>query len=212
MWVSHETIYTSLFVQARGALRAELTANLRTGRVRRRPQRRVLFPAQRIKDKVLIGQRPAEVADRIVAGHWEGDLIVGRGNKSYVGTLVERTTRYVMLLHLPTGGGAEQLLAALTAKMATLPPVLRRSLTWDQGIEMLHHARFTAGTGVPVYFCEPRSPWQRGSNENTNGLLRQYLPRGSDLTLHTAADLDAIADELNNRPDKSSAGKHHRRL
>jgi IS30 family transposase len=150
MRISHETIYTSLFVQVRGALRAELTANLRTGRVRRRPQRRVLFPPQRIKDKVMIDQRPAEVADRIIAGHWEGDTIVGRGNKSYVGTRVERTTRYVMLLHLPTGGGADQLLAALTAKMATLPPELRRSLTWDQGIEMLHHARFTAATGIPV--------------------------------------------------------------
>jgi IS30 family transposase len=200
MRVSHETIYTSLFVQARDALRAELTANLRTGRVRRRPQRRVLFPPQRIRDKVMISQRPVEVADRVVAGHWEGDLIVGKHNQSYIGTLVERSTRLVVLLHLPSGPSDDQVIAALAAKIAPLPATLRRSVTWDQGIEMVNHTRFTRDTGVPIYFAEARSPWQRGSNENTNGLLRQYLPKGTDLGLHSQRDLDAIAQALNDRP------------
>jgi transposase, IS30 family len=200
MRVSHETIYTSLFVQARGALRAELTANLRTRRVRRRPRWWVLFPPQRIRDKVMISQRPVEVADRLVAGHWEGDLIVGKHNKSYIGTLVERSTRFVVLLHLPGGPSDDQVLAALAAKIAPLPATLRRSVTWDQGIEMVNHHRFTHDTGVPVYFAEARSPWQRGSNENSNGLLRQYLPKGTDLGLHSERDLDAIAQALNDRP------------
>jgi transposase, IS30 family len=200
MRVSHETIYTSLFVQARGALRGELTVYLRTRRVRRRPQRRVLFPPQRIRDKVMISQRPPEVADRVVAGHWEGDLIVGKANKSFVGTLVERSTRFVVLLHLPSGPSDDQVIAALAAKIAPLPASLRRSVTWDQGIEMVNHARFTRDTGVPVYFAEARSPWQRGCNENTNGLLRQYLPKGTDLRLHSEGDLDAIAQALNDRP------------
>jgi IS30 family transposase len=200
MRVSHETIYSSLFVQARGALRGELTACLRTRRVRRRPQRRVLFPPQRIRDKVMISQRPIEVAERVVAGHWEGDLIVGKANQSYVGTLVERTTRLVVLLHLPNGPSDDQVIAALAAKLERLPTELCRSVTWDQGIEMVNHTRFTYDTGVPVYFAEARSPWQRGSNENTNGLLRQYLPKGTDLRLHSESDLDAIAQALNDRP------------
>jgi transposase, IS30 family len=200
MRVSHETIYTSLFVQARGVLRAELTGCLRTGRVRRRPQRRLLFPPQRIRDKVMISQRPVEVADRVVAGHWEGDLIVGKHNQSFVGTLVERSTRLVVLLHLPSGPSDDQVIAALAAKIAPLPAQLRRSVTWDQGIEMVNHTRFTRDTGVPIYFAEARSPWQRGSNENTNGLLRQYLPKGTDLRLHSERDLDAIAQALNDRP------------
>jgi transposase, IS30 family len=207
MRVSHETIYTSLFVQARGALRAELTGCLRTGRVRRRPQRRVLFPPQRIRDKVMISHRPVEVTDRVVAGHWEGDLIVGKANQSYVGTLVERTTRLVVLLHLPSGPSDDQVIAALVAKIAPLPATLRRSVTWDQGIEMVNHRRFTRDTGVPVYFAEARSPWQRGSNENTNGLLRQYLPKGTDLGLHSERDLDAIAQALNDRPRQTLGWK-----
>jgi transposase, IS30 family len=207
MRVSHETIYTSLFVQARGALRAELTACLRTGRVRRRPQRRLLFPPQRIRDKVMISQRPVEAADRAVAGHWEGDLIVGKHNKSFVGTLVERSTRLVVLLHLPAGPSNDQVIAALAAKIAPLPAHLRRSVTWDQGIEMINHTRFTRDTGVPIYFAEARSPWQRGSNENTNGLLRQYLPKGTDLRLHSGSDLDAIAQALNNRPRQTLGWK-----
>jgi IS30 family transposase len=207
MRVSHETIYTSLFVQARGALRAELTACLRTGRVRRRPQRRVLFPPQRIRDKVMISERPLEVADRATPGHWEGDLIVGKANQSYVGTLVERATRYVMLLHLPAGPSNDQVIAALAARLGRLPAGLRRSVTWDQGIEMANHLRFSRETGVPVYFAEARSPWQRGSNENTNGLLRQYLPKGSDLRVHSEVDLDAIAQALNERPRQALGWK-----
>jgi IS30 family transposase len=207
MRVSHETIYTSLFVQARGALRAELTACLRTGRVRRRPQRRVLFPPQRIRDKVMISERPLEVADRATPGHWEGDLIVGKANQSYVGTLVERATRYVMLLHLPAGPSNDQVIAALAARLGRLPAGLRRSVTWDQGIEMANHLRFSRETGVPVYFAEARSPWQRGSNENTNGLLRQYLPKGSDLGVHSEVDLDAIAQALNERPRQALGWK-----
>jgi transposase, IS30 family len=148
----------------------------------------------------VISQRPVEVADRVVAGHWEGDLIVGKHNKSFFGTLVERTSRLVVLLHLPSGPSDDQVIAALAAKLERLPTELRSSVTWDQGIEMVNHTRFTRDTGVPVYFAEARSPWQRGSNENTNGLVRQYLPKGSDLRLHSAADLDAIAQALNDRP------------
>ncbi|MGH2445376.1 MAG: IS30 family transposase [Candidatus Limnocylindria bacterium] len=199
MRVSHETIYSSLFVQARGALRGELTACLRSGRARRRPQRRSQR-AGRLTDMVLISERPAEVEDRAVPGHWEGDLIIGKGGRSAIGTLVERQTRFVMLVHLPAGRLAEQVRDALAARIGTLPEQLRRTLTWDQGKEMAEHVSFTIETGVQVYFCDPRSPWQRASNENTNGLLRQYFPKGSDLSLHDQAQLDAVASQLNGRP------------
>jgi IS30 family transposase len=196
--VSHETIYKSLYVQGRGELRRELTRCLRTRRTTRKPNGR-LETRGRIPDMVNISARPAEVADRAVAGHWEGDLIMGTHN-SAVGTLVERRTRFVMLLHLPNGHGAEAVREAMAAKILTLPAALRRSITWDQGKEMSQHAQFTIDTNVQIYFCDPHSPWQRGSNENTNGLLRQYMPKGTDLRKHTEADLDAFADSLNSRP------------
>jgi IS30 family transposase len=199
MSVSAETIYKSVYVQGRGTLRKELAACLRSGRaVRKRPGRmetRGLIP-----DMVLISERPAEIEDRAVPGHWEGDLIIGANNKSAIGTLVERKTRFVMLLHLPDGYGATEVRQAMAAKIITLPQALRRSITWDQGREMSEHLQFSVDTGVDIYFCDPRSPWQRGSNENTNGLLRQYFPKGTDLSQHTAADLDAAADSLNGRP------------
>jgi IS30 family transposase len=197
MWVSHETIYQSLFVQGRGALRAELTRCLRTGRARRRPQGRL---SHHIPDMVLISERPAEVDDRAVPGHWEGDLIIGRASRSAIGTLVERQTRFVMLVALPHGRTAEAVRVALAERILALPVELRRSLTWDRGTEMAEHVRFTIDTGVQVYFCDPHSPWQRGSNENTNGLLRQYFPKGTDLSAHSQAHLDAVARELNGRP------------
>lgn len=200
MQISHESIYQSLYVQGRGALRKELTACLRTGRARRRPRGRPPRQA-RITDMVMISQRPAEVADRAVPGHWEGDLIVGSKNKSAIGTLVERSTRFVLLLHLPGGEyGAAAVRTAMTTTILTLPEALRRTLTWDQGREMAEHLRFSIDTGVAVYFCDPRSPWQRGTNENTNGLLRQYFPKGTDLSVYTPADLQAAADSLNGRP------------
>ena len=199
MWVSHETIYQSLFVQGRGALRAELTRCLRTGRARRRPAGRAR-PGGELANMVLISERPAEVEDRAVPGHWEGDLIIGQANRSAIGTLVERQTRFVMLVALPHGRSAEAVRVALAERILALPAELRRSLTWDRGTEMADHVRFTVETGVAVYFCDPHSPWQRGSNENTNGLVRQYFPKGTDLSVHSQAHLDAVARELNGRP------------
>lgn len=199
MRVSPETIYQSLYVQGRGALRKELAACLRTGRAIRRNRSRI-DKRGRITDMVNISERPAEVEDRAVPGHWEGDLIIGKDNASAVGTLVERSTRYVMLLHLDGDHTAETVRTAITAKIKTLPEHLKRSITWDQGTEMAHHAAFTIDTGVDVYFCDPHSPWQRGSNENTNGLLRQWMPKGTDLSVLTETDLDTIAYKLNNRP------------
>jgi IS30 family transposase len=200
MRVSHETIYLSLFVQSRGALRRELQRCLRTGRAMRYPRGKRLPQGRgQLRDVVLISERPAEAEDRAVPGHWEGDLLLGR-RPSAVATLVERASRYLTLVALPDGYKAEQVRPALAAAVARLPEQLRRSLTWDQGKEMAEHTKFTVDTGVQVYFCDPRSPWQRGSNENTNGLLRQYLPRGADLRQLDQAALDAIAAELNGRP------------
>ncbi|WP_433607207.1 IS30 family transposase [Prescottella agglutinans] len=203
MRVSHETIYLSLYVQARGGLKRELTQHLRTGRALRQGSRKPDERRGRIPDMINISERPAEAGDRAVPGHWEGDLIMGAGNRSAIGTLVERSTRFVMLLHLPDGHSAEHVNVAMAAKIRELPAALARSITWDQGTEMTRHAQFTVDTGVQVYFCDPRSPWQRGSNENTNGLLRQYFPKGTDLAVHTAERLQFVADELNERPRKT---------
>jgi IS30 family transposase len=203
MRISHEAIYQSLYVQGRGELRRELTACLRTGRALRKPQRRADGRRERIKDKVMIDERPADVEDRAVPGHWEGDLIVGKDSGSAIGTLVERSTRFVMLLHLPTDHGAEAVRDAIVAQISTLPAALRRTLTWDQGIELARHAEITIAADLPVYFCDPHSPWQRGSNENTNGLLRQYFPKGTNLAVHDADHLAEIADRLNGRPRKT---------
>jgi IS30 family transposase len=203
MWVSHETIYQSLYVQGRGALRRELAACLRTGRAVRKPRRKEGERRGRIPGMVMISERPAEVADRAVPGHWEGDLIIGAGHKSAIGTLVERSTRFVLLLHLPQGHGPAQVAAAMTQAMGGLPDAIRRSLTWDQGKEMAGHAQISLATGLDIYFCDPHSPWQRGSNENTNGLLRQYFPKGTDLAVHSQQHLAAVASELNARPRKT---------
>ena len=219
MRVSHEAIYQSLYVQGRGALTRELTACLRTGRALRVPRARTRGRGKSfVTEEVMISQRPAEAEDRAVPGHWEGDLIIGLGS-SAIGTLVERSSRFTMLLHLPpiddhagarvnngpalTGHGADAVRDAIAATITTLPEQLRRSLTWDQGAEMAQHAKLRIDTGLAVYFCDPRSPWQRGSNENTNGLLRQYFPKGTDLARHGAEDLAAVAAALNSRPRKT---------
>jgi IS30 family transposase len=204
-WVSPETIYQSLFLQGRGGLQRELLAALRTGRTRRWPEGRNPWNRNgHIKNMILISQRPAEVADRAVPGHWEGDLLIGsRAGPNQIGTLVERTSRFTMLVHLPENRQAETVRDAITRKVRHLPAALARTLTWDQGHEMAGHARFTIDTGIQVFFCDPHSPWQRGTNENTNGLLRQYFAKGGDYHALTEADLDTVADELNGRPRKT---------
>jgi len=205
MWVSHETIYRSLFVQSKGALKRQLTAYLRTRRQVRKPgshNRTRGTGKGQLTHTVHISQRPAEAEDRAVPGHWEGDLIMGKGQSAVV-TLVERATRFAMLIALPEGHASDKVVAALAAQIATLPEQLRRSLTWDQGKEMAQHATFTVDTGVQIYFCDPKSPWQRGTNENTNRLLRQYFPKSTDLKAIVQAELDAVAAELNGRPRKT---------
>lgn len=217
MRISHEAIYQALYIQGRGALRRELTSCLRTGRALRMPRARARGRGKSfVTSEIMISERPVDAADRAVPGHWEGDLILGL-NRSAIGTLVERTTRFTMLLHLPpmpghgegprvkngpplAGHGAEAVRDAIAAAIKTMPGQLRRSLTWDQGTEMARHAELKIAADLPVYFCDPHSPWQRGTNENTNGLLRQYFPKGTDLTLHGKDDLDAIAAALNSRP------------
>jgi transposase, IS30 family len=201
MWVSHEAIYQALYIQGRGSLRRDLHQCLRTKRAIRRSQHRPEERRGRIPGMVMISERPAEVADRAVPGHWEGDLIIGStASGSAIGTLVERSTRFVMLLHLPDNHGALAVQEAIVSKMIELPEHLRRSLTWDQGKEMSNHLAIAAATDLDIYFCDPHSPWQRGSNENTNGLLRQYFPKGTDLSLHGPGILDNVAAELNGRP------------
>jgi IS30 family transposase len=220
MRISHEAIYQALYVQSRGALRRELTACLRTGRALRVPQARSRRSGKSfVAPEIMISQRPAEAADRAVPGHWEGDLILGLGS-SAIGTLVERMTRFTLLLHLPrmeghgsearvkngpalAGHGAEAVRDAITYTIGGLPEQLRRSLTWDQGAEMSQHAQLRVAAGIQIYFCDPQSPWQRGSNENTNGLLRQYFPKGTDLSAHSAQDLAAVATAFNSRPRKT---------
>src|SRR6266540_3982968 len=220
MRISHEAIYQALYVQGRGALRRELTACLRTGRALRVPRARTRGRGKGfVRPEIMISERPPEANDRAVPGHWEGDLILGL-ESSAIGTLVERTTRYLMLLHLPrmnghgdgprvkngpalAGHGAAAVRDAIAASIQTLPEQLRRSLTWDQGAEMAEHARLRIDAGIDIYFCDPHSPWQRGSNENTNGLLRQYFPKGTDLSRHSADELAAVALALNTRPRKT---------
>jgi len=203
MRVSHETIYRSLYVQGRGELGRDLHKRLRTGRAVRRPRRTVGERRGRIAGMTNISERPAEVADRAVPGHWEGDLITGAHNKSAIGTLVERSSRFVMLLHLPNDHGADSVEEAMGAAMSRLPETLRRTLTWDQGVEMSNHVKIASATGLDIFFCDPHSPWQRGSNENTNGLLRQYFPKGTDLSGYHPDYLEFVANELNNRPRKT---------
>lgn len=200
MNVSHETIYECLYLQARGELRTQLKIALRQGRTRRVNRSRATSTRGKILDMVNISERPKEADDRAVPGFWEGDLIIGKGNKSQIATLVERTTRFVMLVRIPYDRNAERVAYLLAKKMETLPEFMRNSITWDQGKEMARHVEFTIQTGMPIYFCDPHSPWQRGSNENTNGLLRQYFPKGTDLSLHTQEELDKVAEQLNGRP------------
>jgi IS30 family transposase len=220
MRISHEAIYQALYIQGRGALKRELSACLRSGRALRLPRERARNRGKSfLSDALMISDRPAEIDDRAVPGHWEGDLILGLGSSS-IGTLVERTTRFTMLLHLPrmeghgraksvkngpalAGHGAEAVRDAVSKTIMDLPSHLRRSLTWDQGVEMAQHAQLRIDTGLEIYFCDPQSPWQRGSNENTNGLLRQYFPKGTDLSCHGTEELSAVAHALNTRPRKS---------
>ena len=203
MRVPAETIYQTLFLPARGELRTQLTLALRTGRTRRISPSRTAETRGKIQNMVTISERPQEAEDRSVPGFWEGDLILGKGNKSQIATLVERQTRFVMLVRIPYDRTAERVAHLLARKMETLPGFLKNSVTWDQGKELAAHERFTVTTGLPVYFCDPHSPWQRGSNENTNGLLRQYFPKGTDLSEYTQAELDAVATRLNNRPRRT---------
>jgi len=202
MRVSHETIYLSLYVEGRGALKRELAACLRTGRAVRKPRRSTTQRRTRIKDMVNIADRPAEVEDRAVPGHWEGDLITGIQNTSAIGTLVERTTGYLTLLYLPDRHRAIDVQNAIIPALGRLPDMLRKTLTWDQGIEMSNHVQIAAAADIDIYFCDPHSPWQRGSNENTNGLLRQYFPKGTDLAGYHPDYLNFVADQLNTRPRK----------
>jgi IS30 family transposase len=220
MRISHEAIYQALYIQGRGALKRELSACLRSGRALRLPRERARSRGKSfLTDALMISDRPSELGERAVPGHWEGDLILGLGS-SAIGTLVERTTRFTMLLHLPrmerhgmdkpvkngpalAGHGAEAVRDAIAGTIMDLPAHLRRSLTWDQGAEMAQHARLRIETGLDIYFCDPQSPWQRGSNENTNGLLRQYFPKGTDLSQYGTAELSAVAHALNSRPRKT---------
>jgi IS30 family transposase len=207
MQVSHETIYLSLYIQGRGLLRKELAKHLRRRHQIRQPKKReATLRGRHIKDMINISERPAEAADRAVPGHWEGDLLHGTPTTA-IGTLVERSTRFVMLFKLPSGINAESARIGLTQKILTLPENLRRSLAWDQGREMKQHVRFTIDTGVQVYFCDPKSPWQRGSNENTNGLLRQYFPSGKTVAHYTQDHLDMVAAQLNGRPRETLGWK-----
>ena len=207
MQVSPETIYQALYVQGRGHLRADLHQHLRTGRAVRRPRRSTAKgPSGKIPDMILISERPDEVADRAVPGHWEGDLILGSNCRSAIATLVERQTRYAMLVHLPDGHSAVAVRDGLLAAIKTLPAHLWKTLTWDQGTELAQHREITMATKMAIYFCDPHSPWQRGSNENTNGLLRQYFPKGSDLSIHSPERLLEVATELNDRPRKTLGG------
>ncbi|HVB42558.1 MAG TPA: IS30 family transposase, partial [Streptosporangiaceae bacterium] len=203
MRVSHETIYECLYLQARGELRTDLKVALRGGRARRMPGSRTAVARGTIRDMVSVSERPAGADDRAVPGFWEGDLIIGKGNKSQIATLVERSTRFVILVKIPYDRNAGRVAALWARKMESLPEFMKNSVTWDQGKEMARHADFTVRSGMPVYFCDPHSPWQRGSNENTNGLLRQYFPKGTDLSLHSQAELDRVAMELNGRPRKT---------
>ncbi len=207
MRISHETIYKTLFAQGRGELRRELTRCLRTGRAKRLPRAWTGNRRRMIPNMVMISERPPEVADRAVPGHWEGDLLMGRDNKTAIGTLVERSTRFTLLVRLPVNHSAPAVREAIAGSITTLPEALWRSLTWDQGPEMAEHVRFTVDTGAQVYFCDPHSPWQRGSNENTNGLLRQYFPKGTDLPTDDSKRLRQVADLLNGRPRKTLGWK-----